>query len=129
MSNTAGVRSLGRASGVLLVAFAALGFAGTATAAQRSSTATGPKVTSWSPHAAAKGAKVTFRGTDLAAVTGVTWVTFPGPKDLSAKILTKSATSIVAIAPVTFPSKTAPGEIEFKSKTGTTLVACWGACG
>ncbi len=129
MSNTAGVRSLCRASGVMLAAFAALGFAGSATAAQLTSMAAGPKVTSWSPHAAAKGAKVTFRGIDLGAVTGVTWLIYPGPKDYSAKIFTKSATSIVAIAPVTFPTKTSAGEIQFKSKSGTTMVTCWGGCG
>jgi hypothetical protein len=128
MSNRIRARSFRRATSVAFLVVAALGVTGTAATAQlTASKSTGPTVKSWSPLHAAKGAKVTFRGTDLAGVTAVTWVIYPGPKDYNAKF-TKSATTIVAISPVAFPSKTSPGLIEFKSKGGTTIVSCWGAC-
>jgi hypothetical protein len=110
---------------VIFIVSAALGVTATATAAPL--TKSQPTVNSWSPHTAAKGAKVTFKGTDLGGVTAVTWVIYPGPKDYSAKF-TKSATAIVAVSPVRFPAAKSAGVVEFKSKSGTTIAACWGAC-
>jgi hypothetical protein len=72
MSNRVGARVLGRASSVIFIVSAALGVTATATAAPL--TKSQPTVNSWSPHTAAKGAKVTFKGTDLGGVTAVTWV-------------------------------------------------------
>ena len=126
MSNRVRARWLGRASSVVFIVSAALGVTGTATAAQHTASAQ-PTVKSWSPHTAAKGAKVTFKGTHLGGVTAVTWVIYPGPKDYSAKF-TKSATSIVAVSPVAWPKAKTAGVVEFKSKSGTTIAACWGAC-
>ncbi len=50
------------------------------------------------------GAKITIKGTNLGSVTVVTWVVYPGQKDYAAK-LTKTATTIVATAPVTYPGQ------------------------
>jgi hypothetical protein len=126
MLNSVAARSLGRASLVVFSVSAVLGVTGTATAAKLTTPAR-PTVKSWSPHTAAKGAKVTFKGTDLGGVTGVTWVIYPGPKSYSARF-TKSATAIVAISPVAFPAPKTAGVVEFKGKSGTTIAACWGAC-
>ena len=126
MSNSARARWSGRAISVVVIVSAALGVTATATAAQLT-TAVQPTVKSWSPHTAAKGAKVTFKGTHLGGVTAVTWVIYPGPKDYGATF-TKSATSIVAVSPVAWPTAKSAGVVEFKSKSGTTIAACWGAC-
>jgi hypothetical protein len=126
MSNRVAARSLGRASTAIFIVSAALGITATATAAPHT-TSGQPIVKSWLPHSAPKGAKVTFKGTDLGGVTAVTWVIYPGPKDYSAKF-TKSATSIVAVSRVAFPAAKTAGVVEFKSKSGTTIAACWGAC-
>jgi hypothetical protein len=126
MSVRTSVRPWGRATLAGALALTALSFTATASALQRD-TSTGPAVKTWSPHSGKKGVKVSFKGTGLSSVTAVTWVIYPGPKDYSAKF-TKSATSLVATAPAAYPTKPGPGLIEFKSKTGTTVVDCWGAC-
>lgn len=114
---------------VVLVALSAAGFA------VASGTAT-PKTTTRfisaevSPKSGSVGTKVTIKGAGLSNVTSVTWVIYSSnpPKNYSAKF-TKSATTIIATAPVAWPSKKYAGYIEAKAGTTDLIISCWGACG
>lgn len=117
------LRGLGRAGFVIATA------ATVAVFAVASAAAATPTVKSISPKMGSVGTKVTITGTGFAGVTSVTWVIFSSnpPKYYAAKF-TKTATSIVATAPVAWPGKKYAGYIEAKTGTKELMVSCWGAC-
>jgi len=127
MRHATGPRLLGRGWVVTVIVLAALSAAAYAVA---SGSATSPTVTSISPKTGSVGTKVTIKGTGLGSVTSLTWVIYSSnpPKDYPAKF-TRTATSIIATAPVAWPGTKYAGYIEAKAGTKALTVSCWGGCG
>jgi hypothetical protein len=120
-------RILSRAGLIAVVALVAVSAAALAGA---SGTAASATVKSFSPKTGSVGTKVTFTGVGLGGVSGVTWVIYSSnpPKDYPAKF-TKTASSIVATAPVAWPGNKYAGYIEMKTGAKALIVSCWGGCG